>query len=139
MRMKSPRLYAWLLLVVPLGILAGLLFAMLSGGPRAADPYARYRTPQTRQIRKELSPTAIPSPVATTSPETDKLARRLIRPGARPYQATLAFRDAESYQAFLQRAASLGLRALKRIDALHTVLVGFDSLDGLAGDIAANA
>jgi hypothetical protein len=59
--------------------------------------------------------------------------------GARPHEAVLTFANAEAYRRFLARAAQLGLTILGRLDALFTVRVRYDSLDGLQGDLLANA
>jgi hypothetical protein len=61
------------------------------------------------------------------------------QPGALPNESVLTFKDAAAYQAFLARAAAAGLDVVGRVDGLLTARVRFAALDGLAGDLLANA
>jgi len=66
------------------------------------------------------------------------LKERLNRAGVRADEALLAFKDAESYRRFLERARTSGLDILGRIDGLHAVRVRVADYGSLAGEIAGN-
>ena len=69
-----------------------------------------------------------------------KYLQRLAKASsARPREAVLTFANAEAYQRFLARAHQLGLTVLGQLDGLLTARVRFDSLAGLADDLAASA
>ncbi|MEI6862272.1 MAG: S8 family serine peptidase, partial [Verrucomicrobiota bacterium] len=68
-----------------------------------------------------------------------RLETYFSQPGALPNESVLTFKDAAAYQAFLARAAAAGLDVAGRVDGLLTARVRFAALDGLAGDLLANA
>jgi hypothetical protein len=80
---------------------------------------------------------ALAQPDAPAALQT-RLANFFNQPGALPNEGVLTFKDAAAYQAFLARAAA-GLDVAGRADGLLTVRVRFTSLDGLTGDLLANA
>jgi hypothetical protein len=67
------------------------------------------------------------------------LLEQLKRKDVRAGETVLTFRDSAALQRFLSRAASLGLRVLGRLDSLHAVRVGFESLDALGADLDAHS
>lgn len=67
------------------------------------------------------------------------LREKLTRRNARPGEASLTFKDREAYRQFLERAAQGGIRITGKIDALRSVRVATDDLDGLARDLVDHA
>ncbi len=68
-----------------------------------------------------------------------RLENFFSQPRALPNESVLTFRDNAAYQAFLARAAAAGLEVAGRVDGLLSARVRFTTLDGLAGDLLANA
>jgi hypothetical protein len=135
-------------------VLASALAVVIAWGwwqSAAPAPQAESKPiPSTATDSTEPAKSTVAEPVRPT-PEpryaraylvAEKLLARLKTPlaleKARPNEALLTFKDAEAYGRFLGRAAAAGLRVLGRMDGMHTVRIGYDSLDALAADIAAH-
>lgn len=92
--------------------------------------------PASRSINHTPAAAATDGTGANALPE--KMRRSLETPDVRRNEAILTFRDEESYRRFLDRARSLGLTILGRLDALRSARVKYDSLDELARDMRDN-
>jgi len=90
---------------------------------------------------------AVPAPITTRESRgylvalksLERLKTPLAQEQGRPNEAVLVFKDADAFQRFLKRAAACGLKVLARLDRMHAVRVGYDSLDALSADLAAYA
>jgi len=139
--MKPKNLLALLALVTAVGI---WVFFWTAPSPKIShEPTVQASTP-TQEPTPETDPASVAP--ARTDPRLAKAERvKAIKtqlrdhtqsPHARAGEATIRFKDNEAYRAFLARAAQEGIQVLGKIDALHSVRVSTESLDGLADDLA---
>ena len=133
-----------LLLALPLaGLLALLVWLRHATEGAAGAPSGR--APANTVAGKELPPAAARRPGDDAVPRRRIagevlafLRQKLGSADARPNEGVLTFASAEAYRKFLGRAGQAGLTVLGRLDGLLTVRVRYDSLAGLAGDLAGN-
>lgn len=132
-----PRIRITLLLLIVAFIAALVLVVRVALPPAVVS---------TRAVALPTPPA--PAPVTASAPDTlanaradaakqlrPQLKKLLTRRDARPQEALLTFKDAETYRRFLDRAQKLGLTVLGQIDALRTVRIRYDSLAALENDL----
>ncbi len=112
-------------------VIGWLLFA------RASRPSADPEIPTTPAIAASPSPAVSPSAsdAAVPSALLNALRALLNATDARPDEATLAFKDADAYRRFLDRARAAGLTVLGQLDGLRTVRVRYDRISAIRDDI----
>lgn len=131
-------------LFVAAGFVAWLLWW---GGHGLGPPGAKPNQAQAAADEARASPDAsLPGDAAVESQRLSAattlktlLQDRLGGDDTRSNEAVITFKTGEAYRRYLARTGLAGLRVIGRIDALWTVRVGYDSLDGLGADMTGNA
>lgn len=134
-----PRIRITLVLLI-FAFIAALVLVVRVALPPAAVSTLTYAgasapvTPATPTV--EAAPDTLASARADAAKQLrPQLKKLLTRRDARPQEALLTFKDAETYRRFLDRAQKLGLTVLGQIDALRTVRIRYDSLAALENDL----
>ena len=141
-RLSSP---AWALLLAAAGGVGAALWLLPTppGNPPppgiAPAPGAPAVTPAARDGAREDNLLALAADAAARAELAARLKERLNRAGVRPDEAVLAFKDAEAYRRFLERARAAGLDIVGRLESFHAVRVRVGDYAALVGELAGNA
>ena len=126
-----PRSLIFVILASGVLVVGWLLFARASRPPEKSPP--ALFPPSAAALPPAVTPTAPPVPASA-----DQLARLqalVAATDARPDEATLIFKDNDTYRRFLARALAAGLTVVGQIDALRTVRVRYDRLASIRDDL----
>lgn len=135
-----PRIRLSLLLLI-VAFIAALLLVVRVATPPVSPPTAPVADPAATPAPS--APKTAPDTLARAKADAAKqlrpqLKKILTRRDARPQEALLTFKDADTYRRFLDRAQKLGLTVLGQIDALRTVRIRYDALAALENDLLQN-
>jgi len=140
--------------LVALALIAFLAVSLIKHQQRIADALSRYGAPKNAPVATPSAgasgATAAQRAIASQRAAENRaalaefrarLADRLANENARPDEATLAFKNADAYHRFLDRAEAAGLTIISASEKLLSARVraNSNSLDALTDDIAANA